>query len=132
MFKYQTINSLPFNGNYVQVVWMKCTELHSSFTTCVLHKSSPTKGRGDIELTLFVCHTILKLEGDFNSMNLLVYDYRLCFVLLTLLLEKLMLTMKSNCIFSGCPPTAEALTYGILQLQKKIKYSTLAQSHYRR
>ncbi|KAH3833728.1 NADH-quinone oxidoreductase subunit B 2-like isoform X1 [Dreissena polymorpha] len=32
----------------------------------------------------------------------------------------------------GCPPTAEALTYGILQLQKKIKFSTLAQSHYRR
>jgi len=33
---------------------------------------------------------------------------------------------------SGCPPTAEALMYGILQLQKKIKRMTLAQSWYRK
>jgi NADH dehydrogenase (ubiquinone) Fe-S protein 7 len=32
----------------------------------------------------------------------------------------------------GCPPTAEALMYGILQLQKKIKRMTLAQSWYRK
>ncbi|XP_052794784.1 NADH-quinone oxidoreductase subunit B-like isoform X2 [Mya arenaria] len=31
----------------------------------------------------------------------------------------------------GCPPTAEALTYGILQLQKKIKQMSFAQSYYR-
>lgn len=34
--------------------------------------------------------------------------------------------------FLGCPPTAEALMYGILQLQKKIKRMTLAQSWYRK
>lgn len=32
----------------------------------------------------------------------------------------------------GCPPTAEALMYGILQLQKKIKRMSLAQSWYRK
>ncbi|XP_025421629.1 uncharacterized protein LOC112691557 [Sipha flava] len=32
----------------------------------------------------------------------------------------------------GCPPTAEALMYGILQLQKKIKRMTLTQSWYRK
>ena len=31
----------------------------------------------------------------------------------------------------GCPPTAEALMYGILQLQKKIKRMKGAQSWYR-
>jgi len=28
----------------------------------------------------------------------------------------------------GCPPTAEALLYGILQLQKKIRTNTIARS----
>ncbi|KJE90852.1 NADH2 dehydrogenase subunit 22K [Capsaspora owczarzaki ATCC 30864] len=32
----------------------------------------------------------------------------------------------------GCPPTAEALLYGILQLQKKIKRSNQAQMWYRK
>ncbi|XP_046917015.2 NADH-quinone oxidoreductase subunit B [Dermatophagoides farinae] len=32
----------------------------------------------------------------------------------------------------GCPPTAEALFYGILQLQKKIKRQSLAQMWYRK
>ena len=31
----------------------------------------------------------------------------------------------------GCPPTAEALMYGILQLQKKVKRMTQCQSWYR-
>ena len=31
----------------------------------------------------------------------------------------------------GCPPTAEALMYGILQLQKKIKRMKSAQMWYR-
>ena len=31
----------------------------------------------------------------------------------------------------GCPPTAEALMYGILQLQKKVKRMKGAQSWYR-
>ena len=31
----------------------------------------------------------------------------------------------------GCPPTAEALMYGILQLQKKIKRMNKSQSWYR-
>ncbi|KAL6732737.1 hypothetical protein Aduo_003463 [Ancylostoma duodenale] len=32
----------------------------------------------------------------------------------------------------GCPPTAEALLYGVLQLQKKIKRKREAQLWYRR
>ncbi|CAK9299953.1 unnamed protein product [Gordionus sp. m RMFG-2023] len=32
----------------------------------------------------------------------------------------------------GCPPTAEALLYGVLQLQKKIKRSKMAEMWYRR
>lgn len=32
----------------------------------------------------------------------------------------------------GCPPTAEALIYGILQLQKKIKRSKTLQMWYRK
>lgn len=31
----------------------------------------------------------------------------------------------------GCPPSAEALTYGILQLQKKIKYMKKTQAYFR-
>ncbi|XP_045216184.2 NADH-quinone oxidoreductase subunit B-like [Mercenaria mercenaria] len=32
----------------------------------------------------------------------------------------------------GCPPSAEALTYGILQLQKKMKYMNKTQSYFRK
>lgn len=35
-------------------------------------------------------------------------------------------------IISGCPPTAEALLYGMLQLQKKIKRMNTAQMWYRK
>lgn len=32
----------------------------------------------------------------------------------------------------GCPPTAEALLYGVLQLQKKIKRMQITQVWYRK
>lgn len=35
-------------------------------------------------------------------------------------------------IFSGCPPSAEALLYGVLQLQKKIKRGKRIQMWYRK
>ena len=34
--------------------------------------------------------------------------------------------------FAGCPPTAEALMYGILQLQKKVKRMKTLQMWYRK
>ena len=34
--------------------------------------------------------------------------------------------------FTGCPPSAEALLYGILQLQKKMKRMSGIQSWYRK
>lgn len=33
---------------------------------------------------------------------------------------------------SGCPPTAEALMFGVLQLQKKVKYMKTVQTWYRK
>ncbi|KAL3309302.1 NADH dehydrogenase Fe-S protein subunit 7 ndufs7 [Cichlidogyrus casuarinus] len=35
-------------------------------------------------------------------------------------------------LFLGCPPTAEALMYAVLQLQKKIKYMRIQQEWYRK
>lgn len=34
--------------------------------------------------------------------------------------------------FAGCPPSAEALLYGVLQLQKKIKRMETVQQYFRR
>jgi len=34
-------------------------------------------------------------------------------------------------LFAGCPPSAEALTYGFLQLQKKIKGMSRVQQYFR-
>jgi hypothetical protein len=36
------------------------------------------------------------------------------------------------CVFAGCPPTAEALLYGVLQLQRKVKRMETIQMWYRR
>ena len=35
-------------------------------------------------------------------------------------------------LYLGCPPTAEALMYGVLQLQKKIKRINMVQMWYRK
>lgn len=45
-----------------------------------------------------------------------------------------MASMMCECLLfaAGCPPTAEALLYGVLQLQKKIKRMNRAQMWYRK
>lgn len=40
-------------------------------------------------------------------------------------------TEKISILIAGCPPSAEALTYGFLQLQKKIKNMKRTQAYFR-
>ena len=53
-----------------------------------------------------------------TSYKKLSYKYELC--------------LKATFHCPGCPPTAEALLYGILQLQKKIKRMETIQLWYRK
>ena len=60
-------------------------------------------------------------------------NYEYCLVLFCFLARFIILLFFpfEDIYVPGCPPTAEALMYGILQLQKKVKRMTQCQSWYR-
>jgi coenzyme F420-reducing hydrogenase gamma subunit len=73
-------------------------------------------------------------EMEIEDTKGLSFQQRVCFLYMSRLLGVLSLYqyLKLNCLVSGCPPTAEALMYGIKQLQKKIKRMQTVQMWYRR
>jgi NADH dehydrogenase (ubiquinone) Fe-S protein 7 len=55
------------------------------------------------------------------------YTWKLCAIILVEIIAIAYLSLH----FLGCPPTAEALLYGVLQLQKKVKRMKHVQMWYR-